>query len=379
MRLHRLKIDDGIAYSFFDANSRLVETPTHYMQYVAQMDRYSAASQSQLGQVLKQFLSYLELSPNFAGFNVDEAFAGFNYDHLVDWVNLQRLAGANETTIHGRETLVREMYKYLGSHDANRLIEVTPWIGDSLITRQGARNLPRYVTSAQVVRLLLGLKNESQRAAVHFIFDTGVRISELCRISRGALPSTSDWPVQPYYPLTVAGSKGRTGDRIKMRETVISHPMLVRVRKYHKTRAYLSSAGWDHDDSSKPMFLSVNGERLSSSGVQKAIASASKKQAMPAGSISPHRLRHGAAFSVLRSDLGPQLIDNLLILRGMLGHNQITTTETYAHIPLAAILKDRSVIARHVEAQEIFDATFLYPREELENRGHRPQRRSRHG
>lgn len=374
MRLHRLKIDNSIAYAFFDANSRLVETPTRYMHYVGRMDRYSVASQSQLGHVLKQFLSYLEQSPYFTGFSVDEAVAGFNYDHLVDWVNVQRVAGANEATINGRETLVREMYNYLRSHDADRLIAVTPWIGDCLITRQKARNLPRYVTSAQVICLLLGLKNESQRAAVHFIFDTGVRISELCRLNRSTLPLATDWPVQPYYPLKVAGSKGRTGDRIKMRETVISHPMLVRVRKYHKTRAYLSAIDWAHDDPSKPMFLSVNGDRLSSSGVQKAISTAGEKQAMPHGSISPHRLRHGAAFSVLRSDLGPQLIDNLLILRGMLGHNQITTTEAYANIPLAAILKDRSVIARHVEAQEIFDATFLYPREELENRGHHSQR-----
>lgn len=375
MRLHRVKIDEEPAYAFFDTRSRLVETATRYMRFVSRVDRYSIASQRQLAQVLKQFLAHLEASPYFGGFNTDEAVEGFAYEHLVEWINTQRSAGVSECTIHGREILVKEMYRYLGTDDAGRLIQVMPWLDGKLITRQRTRMLPRYVTVAQVINLLGGLKSESQRAAVHFIFDTGVRISELCRLNRDALPKTNDWPIQPYYPLTVLGSKGRGGDRIKARETIISHPMLVRVRKYHKTRAYLAATNWELNAPSKPIFLSVNGERLTESGVQKAIASAAQRQAMPARSISPHRLRHGAAFSVLRSDLGPQLLDNLLILRGMLGHNQISTTEAYAHIPLAAILKDRAVIARHIEAQHIFDDTFLYPRQEDERRGHRPLRR----
>lgn len=375
MRLHRVKIDEDTAYAFFDTRSRLVETATRYMRFVSRLDRYSIASQRQLSQVLKQFLAHLEASPYFAGFNTDEAVEGFAYEHLVEWINTQRSTGVSECMIHGREILVKEMYTYLGTDDAGRLVQVMPWLDGKLITRQRTRTLSRYVTVAQVINLLGGLKSESQRAAVHFIFDTGVRISELCRLNRDALPKANDWTIQPYYPLTVLGSKGRIGDRIKARETVISHPMLVRVRKYHKTRAYLAATNWDLDDSSKPIFLSVNGERLTESGVQKAIASAAQRQAMPARSISPHRLRHGAAFSVLRSDLGPQLLDNLLILRGMLGHNQISTTEAYAHIPLAAILKDRAVIARHIEAQHIFDDTFLYPRQEDERRGHRPLRR----
>jgi hypothetical protein len=62
-------------------------------------------------------------------------------------------------------------------------------------------------------------------------------------------------------------------------------------------------------------------------------------------------------------------LDNLLILRGMLGHNQIETTERYAHIPIVAVLKDRAVVERYAEAERIYEQTIRYPKDETERRG----------
>lgn len=370
MHLHHSIIGKRAVYAIFDVRLCLAETPTQYLNHVARCRIYSPASQRQLAYVLTQFLTYLEDSPYFSGLNVDECISHFNRDHLVNWINAQRRAGIQERTIHSRETLLREAFCYFSTEDARRLVTVSPWSDGRLLTRCRHMTLPRYVTEQQLIHLLLGLKNESQRVAAHFLFDTGVRISELCRLNRESLPDITAWPEQPYYPIHLVGSKGRDGTGMKPRETVISHAMLTRVHKYHRTRAYFGAAKMTADDRHKPAFLSVNGERLTENGFRKALASAAIRQGIDPNTVTPHRLRHGAGFSVLRSDLGLTLLDNLLILRGMLGHKHIATTEAYAHIPLAAILKDRSVIARHIEAQRIYDQTALYPKDEHERRGH---------
>lgn len=369
MRLHRLTAGGITVYAFFDAQFRMVESPTLYLHHIARTHRYSLASQQQIAYVVAQFLTHVEQSPYFAGFSLDDALRSFTCDHLMVWIQAQRGEQVSERTIHSREALLREMFNYLSTDEAGRRVNVSPWIDGKLVTRVQRRTLPRYVTEAQVILLLQGLNSESQRAAAHFMFDTGVRVSELCRINRDALPDLRLWPEQPYYPIAIPGSKGRHGSHIKLRESIISHAMLTRIRKYHHSRAYYGARGWTTEDPSKPLFLSVNGQRLTGSGVRKSLQAAAKRQQLDPSSVSPHRLRHGAGFSVLRSDLGPTLLDNLLILRGMLGHNQIETTERYAHIPIVAVLKDRAVVERYAEAERIYEQTIRYPKDETERRG----------
>lgn len=50
--------------------------------------------------------------------------------------------------------------------------------------------------------------------------------------------------------------------------------------------------------------------------------------------ISPHKLRHGNAYSILQSkDLGSNYVDRLSIVQKCLGHNHLYTTQTYTSIP----------------------------------------------
>ena len=207
MRLHYSIIGNRAVYAIFDARLCLAETPTQYLDHVARRQTYSPASQRQLAYVLAQFLTYLEDSPYFSGLNVDECIGHFNWEHLVEWINAQRRAGIQERTIHSRETLLREAFRYFSTEDARRLVTVSPWSDGRLLTRCRHMTLPRYVTEQQLIHLLLGLKNESQRVAAHFLFDTGVRISELCRLNRESLPDITAWPEQPYYPMHLVGSK----------------------------------------------------------------------------------------------------------------------------------------------------------------------------
>jgi site-specific recombinase XerD len=150
--------------------------------------------------------------------------------------------------------------------------------------------------------------------------------------------------------------------------------MLARVRRYHASLGYKLNKRWRMYDEEKPVFLSVNGMRLTPDSVFKFIDEAWKRQGGSPATVSPHRLRHGTAYSVLRSELGKTLLDKLLTVKSMFGHERITTTEMYADIPVAvleSLCGDRQAKIKHVEAEEIYQATYLPEHKHVEKRGHR--------
>jgi integrase/recombinase XerD len=88
----------------------------------------------------------------------------------------------------------------------------------------------------------------------------------------------------------------------------------------------------------------------------------------------PHKLRHGAAFSMLRSELGKDYFDKLFLVQQLFGHKSITTTEIYTVIPPAVLAKlnaNSVIVEKYEEAKQILDATYLPPARHNEARGHR--------
>ncbi len=78
--------------------------------------------------------------------------------------------------------------------------------------------------------------------------------------------------------------------------------------------------------------------------------------------LSPHKLRHGAAFSILTSELGKDYFDKLFLVQQLFGHKSITTTEIYTVVPPAVLAKlnsDRVVTEKYGEAKRIYSATYL--------------------
>ena len=87
-----------------------------------------------------------------------------------------------------------------------------------------------------------------------------------------------------------------------------------------------------------------------------------------------HWLRHGTAFSVLRSDIGKSYEDRMLTVQQMLGHARLETTEIYTQISPALLTKLTRAgkeLDRLKEAEHIREKTFLAPLKHKEKRGHR--------
>jgi integrase/recombinase XerD len=362
-----------VNYALFNREERLVELPTSYLRALRQQRR-SNASQRQIANVLKLHCQWIEENESFSAFEIDQVIQHLVSEEILDWINDQRTAGLYENTIHNRELLAREFYRWLTTAQAGRARDEIPW-GTRTFTRQAHPNLPRFVTMEQVTRLLNALHNESQRVACHFLYDTGIRVSELARLTNDLLPNERDYPDDVnYYPLLIPGSKSRDSRKPKYRFTIISRPMLARLQRYHATPQYLFAKGLSLYHTARPAFLNIHSQHLSITSIQKAINAAWKRQGGGPREMSAHRLRHGTAISILCSELGQELHDNFLILKNMLGHARIRSTEIYAAIPIAALrslTRKQQARLKYEEAQQIFDATYLPGHLHREKRGHR--------
>lgn len=360
-------------YTLFDSDERVVEHPTAYLGSLRKLNRPSE-SQKQIANVLKTHCRWIEEESGLGQASIDTAIRDLVSDDILDWIIAQRSKGLTESTINNREVLTKEFYRWLTTSQGESVRDDVPW-GRRNMTRRQHRNLPRFVTMEQVIRLLNATHNESQRVALHFLYDTGVRVSELVRMTKDLLPDERDWPDDVnYYPLVVPGSKSRHGQTYKLRFTIISRPVLARVKRYHATTRYLLSKEFSLLDPKRPIFLNVHGQRLSVSSVQKTITAAWFCQGGRKGEMSAHRLRHGTAFSILQSEFGADMHDNLLILKNMFGHVDIKSTEVYTAIPMAALKSIQGVKAvrlKYDEAQQIYDATYLADAKHKERRGHK--------
>jgi integrase/recombinase XerC len=209
MILQKSNIESRTVYTFFDEEERVVVHPSLYLRNLRNRNR-PITSQRQVAHVVKLHCQWIENSASFEDMSVDQALAVIDDEDILDWINKQRTeGGVSESTINNRELLVRGMYRWLTTSDSGHIRHDIPWT-EGTFTKQSNEKAPRFVTPEQTIKLLSGMHNESQRVASHFIYDTGVRISELVRLRRSCLPDEDSWPKDVnYYPLMVSGSKPR--------------------------------------------------------------------------------------------------------------------------------------------------------------------------
>lgn len=106
-----------------------------------------------------------------------------------------------------------------------------------------------------LIVLLESTGSERERVVLQFLYDSGLRRSELPRVtvehiknaiyfnSTQFISYTSDKPICPsYVPLEVLGSKGRRNE-INPRWTLISSATIQRILKYHASPLYKNMQG----------------------------------------------------------------------------------------------------------------------------------------
>lgn len=363
MPMHITEYEGKPALLFLDEEERIVELPTEYFRSLVLSPRKLAPGTiSRYAEKVRDLCNFLENHEVYGQLRVNDALKNLKMHMLSDFYRALQAGGYADTTVRLYESAIRSFMNWLNSDEAKYAHERPLYPENAkYLTPAPNKKLPRYLTHQQVIELLQSLHFEAQRLVVHFIYDTGLRVSEVPRVLKSDLPDWRHYPEgQMYFPLLVRGSKGR-GGKYKERQTIICRTLLARIARHQNTRSYLLN--FDFEDNKKPALLNVFGEPWTEDAIETLIARGRDRARLL--EASAHRLRHGTAFSVLKSEHGKSMLDNLVILQKMLGHTDIQTTEIYTHIPAPVIAQIRSSYGRpefqtrFEEAQEIFDKTYL--------------------
>ncbi len=308
----------------------------------------------EVGQARKQYIRWLLVTRDLSPHTIrayDSDIAAFehhlgagaiatqiNRDCLVAFIEGQREAGLSSMSIRRRASGLRGFCGWLRS---SGLLESDPWAGTSFAVGR-SRKLPRIVSTQELDRLILFLRNTSgvddesgpdavlgrphestTLLAVTLMVATGVRVNEVVGIKCPDidLPSRS---------LRLVG-KGR-----RERQVFLTNDWITSF-----TGAYLearSTLGLEHPH----LLFNLHYAPLTPPAMRSRLAKAARAAGLSAR-VTPHMLRHTAATQLIEAGVDIRYIQRLL------GHASLSTTEIYTHVSdraLRRVVSDADVLGR---------------------------------
>ncbi len=178
------------------------------------------------------------------------------------------------------------------------------------LAKVGQRDLD-LISSNELTRLLkapigMSLRSLRDRAMMELLFSTGLRVSELCALSRDLDLSRDEFSVR---------GKGE-----KVRVVFLSPTAKKALSEYLKDRTDLSDSLFvRYTKSDKP------GDTMTPRSVERIV----KAYAIKAGitrKVTPHVIRHSFATDLLENGA------DLRSVQALLGHANIATTQVYTHV-----------------------------------------------
>lgn len=367
--------------AIIDGNGRLVKSMSTWLYHLRKKVGLSLSpnTPSQYGRTLSYLARWIEHDPSYPSLDVDGNLKLLTRSDLVEWFDhMSTTGGVGEKTLHTREACVNQFIGWLSTQEGGKIRseEDSPWGRDGMlgyITSTPSPLSPKFLPDDTIITLLNGMHNECERCMFHTQFDTGLRIAELVGLRMKDLPRLDEYDSSySFIPIYIDGNKGRAG-RSKPRVSLISRAVLQRIKRYHSSLDYRTATAWAVNDLDKPVFLSVNGNAWGLRNASKQFKNAVRRQGL-AERFCTHWMRHGTAFSVLRSDMGKTYEDRMLTVKQMLGHSHLSTSEIYTQISpamLESLTEEGRRVDRLEESEKIRSATFLGSNQHTEKRGHR--------
>ena len=171
------------------------------------------------------------------------------------------------------------------------------------------KSLPKYLTleeSEKLLSVIDGKFKERDYAMITLFLNCGMRLSELVSIDYNDIKSDGT------IVITGKGNKERTIYLNQACINAIADYMVVRPHDGVKDRA---------------LFLSARNQRISNRSVQHIVETYLNKAGLGDRGLSVHKLRHTAATLMYQhGDV------DVLLLKEILGHENLSTTEIYTHI-----------------------------------------------
>jgi len=356
-------------FVLFDEKERIIELLTYYSYFLNCLKLFSPNSLESYVQDVKMLANFLLVNSGFIGINYSILFKTANAASVNNFLSSRKLQGSSDNTLRSCDRRLKYFFDWLYSFRSGENLNISqnPYHDGKLKTPHPNRKSKKFLTYIHVAEFLKEFESEHDRAYGHFMYDTGARVSEVVRVMISDLPNPNNFPEDfLFYPIIIKGSKGR-GGIYKERDCLISKVALLRTWRYFNNWIKPNIDSKRFKGKNIPVFFNSEGNPVKHKTVTDLYLKKSIRlieDGKMTDNIHPHRLRHGAGYSIMMSNLGKDMIEKLLIVKRQFGHNQIKSTEPYASIPIEIIHRireinmDTTVLDRYEEAQYIYDRTL---------------------
>lgn len=213
----------------------------------------------------------------------------------------------NDTASRSRKvSVLRAYFKYITVHE--KLLNDNPM--QELESPKHKKTLPKYLTLEESIQLLNsvdGKFKERDYCILTLFMNCGLRLSELCSLN--------------YTDIRSDNSMRVTGKGNKERIIYLNDMCIDAIKEYMKVRPV------DGVKDKQALFLSSRKSRISPKTVQYIVKSFLEKSGLGDQGFSTHKLRHTAATLMYQ-----QGNVDVLLIKEILGHENLATTEIYTHI-----------------------------------------------
>jgi len=183
------------------------------------------------------------------------------------------------------------------------------------LAKQSNERKVNFLSLEQIERLLNVINTKTitglrDRAILETLFSTGLRVAELCSLTRDQIKIDNNTKV---LEVSIIGKGGHP------RTVFISPRAIVWLKKYLITR----------QDKQKALFIGYKGQKPGNCLTTRSIERLVKKYVIMAGlpiTTTPHTLRHSFATDLLIKGV------DLRVVQEFLGHRNISTTQIYTHV-----------------------------------------------
>lgn len=259
--------------------------------------------------------TYTDILKNFKKEIKDKDIKTIKYDDLIKYINTLNKENLSSNTVTLHIIVLNSFYEFLVDES-----DITNNPCTNLSLPKTTSKLPEFLTIKEVNDLLdIKLNTPSDyrnKAAMELMYATGIRVSELLNIKLK--------DIDLHNTTLLVTGKGRKERLLPFGDVALKY-LNIYIDTY---RPLLLK-----EKISDYLFVNVRGGSLSRQSFFKLVKQEGIKKNIKKN-ISPHILRHSFATHLLNNGA------DLRIIQELLGHEDLSTTQIYAHLINEKIRKD---------------------------------------
>ena len=261
----------------------------------------------------EQYLRYLMVELNLAPRTIFDYAVSIRRNDIYEFLAFCTTDRDNSASSRSAKlSALRSFYKYLTERDTSGVVTLNPTL--QIDTPKKEKQVPQYLNLDEVRLLLKTVKNSGSERDICMLLwlaTCGMRLSELVAVN---LKDVRKGAGEADLRLKGKGRKERI---------IPLSPQCVEVWE-----RYLTERGtYKNSATEEALFLSNRGLRISTRRVEQIVAHYIDEAGLQGNGYHVHSLRHSTATNLLKHTSA-----NLMDVKNMLGHANVSSTERYLHL-----------------------------------------------